>query len=171
MYVVILIVILIIIIYNISYTSTIDHYSADPSILKLENIYQRRLNEMNNIDTVLERPIVPGDKYINNLQLMPLYVNDHAVNNTSTTVPYSKPIAISDNLMKLIKPRMMKRTKLIYNNNEIFYYDKIFQEQPTNINFAINPKKYVLENPVTYPSYLVLKNNDYFMEIQEKIPL
>ena len=146
----------------------ISTFSADPKLQILQKIHDRREKEMDNVDHVLTRDIKLGNSDIEKLQLLPMHTT------CGNFVP-GQEVAIQNNIppehLLLIKKRQKEDTSFIINQTGIFYWDKIYQTDPVNINFAINGIKYVTENVNMYPSYEILKNNSQLMEKEQRIPL
>lgn len=55
--------------------------------------------------------------------------------------------------IKEYQPYMYDEAEIINYYDNPFYRDWRYPERPIDIRFAINPKKYVEENPHIYPSY------------------
>ena len=151
--------------------NNVTYFSADPPIPVLKKLYHQRLLEIENVDAVLDRPIVQGDHNIENLKLLPEetdYQQPDLQNINQEAIPQNPP---NIREMKLIKARMLAGTTLVYINNNIFYWDKQYSTELTPVEFAYNPKKYVTENPTLFPSYEIYKNNHHFMPKEQRIPV
>jgi hypothetical protein len=134
-------------------------------------VYSRQYKELDDVDHVLTRPLVPGKKDIN--ELIAYNAQVRTVNNgimpseASSSLVLASPAApaipaaavdpilpVDKDTRALIEARQpaFLREALIINGK--YYYDRQYPQRPVSIDFARDPEKYVREHPDEYPSYV-----------------
>lgn len=150
---------------NIYYNNNIkDTFVADPPVLVLHDLYKQRNSEINDINKVLERPIIKGDLYIEKLQPIDLNYDDYSryvytAKMDETKVEYLNLTEADNNL---INKRKMNNTDVEFRDGGLYYWDKYYPKQMILVDFALNPAKYIKEHGNSYPSYLI---NDITKEL------
>ena len=135
----------------------VEPYAADMPVLKLRNLYLKRINEMKDPDNVLKREIIE-DKENN---IIKPYINKNS--NTFQKIievdnfNVDKQLYIQKLLEKIKNNCVLKNKELFKRDDGFYYYDHRFPEQLIPIEFALNPKLFIEKNPKVYPSFVLLK--------------
>ena len=142
-------------------------------IASIKSPYIHQYNELDDVDHVLTRPIMPGEKVTNDLVafntslpqasgIMPSEASSSLV-----TVPASArlepgpgpspgPIEpLSQDIKALVEARQPPFLKEALIIDGKYYYDQRYPQRPVPIEFAKDPERYVREHPDEYPSYVI----------------
>lgn len=132
------------------------------TIPQTSNIYSQQFNELDNVNNVLNRPVVPGNEYINNLQ--PHDTKEHA--NLGVLPKESVPDIASNPvpegtkvILESKQPYFLDSALIVNYYGKTHYWDERYPRQPLPIEFAMNPDKFVKEHPSEYPSYVIESRN------------
>ena len=128
------------------------------SEFSIVNKYLKNQNEINNVDTVLNRPVLPGKNIISKVRpYNSIKIKD--VNRFDD----KKLLCLTENhplRKKIIKyqPYMYgKSSKIVDYYGSMFYRDWRYPLKPISLKFLANPIKYIKENPTIYPSYVIIR--------------
>lgn len=137
-----------------------ESFIADMPLLSLNDKYNQRKREMKNINYVLKRPIEKGNITINNLNSN-FNPGNWDIYNKFITLSKEEQLQKQDNtILEKIKNNPRLRNRKIFNiYNEFFYYDELFPKEPISIDYALNPDEFIKNNPFSYPSYIIIKDN------------
>ena len=125
------------------------------------SIYSQQFNELDNVDNVLNRPVVPGNTFINNMQPkddnyenlgeLPKVFDSHV---KREQVSNATKVLVESN-----QPYFLDNSLIVNYYGKPHYWDWRYPRQPVPIEFAENPDKFIDEHPEEYPSYLIKSRN------------
>ena len=135
-----------------------------------EPSYIRQYKELDAINNVLNRPVKPGQKDINNLQASNLQPGiEHELSGgyaqwdegtSAATLADEKVDSTLKVLVEDRQPFFLDGALIIHKDGQKFYWDARYPREPVSLDFAEHPDKYVAEHPTVYPSY-VISSRDY----------
>ena len=150
-------------------------YVADPPLLDIKKESNQRLNEIFNLDNVLLRNVEEGEEDINNVVAfndnIKIENNENNENNFGENYinnfgEYEKPETLENNYKKqqerikllneIQNNNILKNTKIIEKNDNLFYYDHRYPEEFVPVEFALNPDLFIKKYPTRYPSLKLL---------------
>ena len=148
-------------------------FVAAPALPPLSEKYTQRLNEIENTDFVLDRPVTPGKPRINNLDLRFSCPTDNHVEKVVGKIS-KKTLIFKDIEQNKIpnseatntiiddrQPYMFSRGPHVVDYYEgRFYYDWRYPRKPISVKFAADPKGYCKNNLGVYPCNVINSRKD-----------
>ena len=133
-----------------------------------EPYYSRQYRELDDVNNVLNRPVVKGKDYINELQPWNTYSDLDGSTHTQLKLrePWKRYLDFSDiktnpntKTIKVLvedkQPYFLDEALIIDYYGEKFYNDANYPKHPISIDFAKDPVKFCNEHPNEYPSYIL----------------
>lgn len=130
--------------------------------------YARQYRELEDVDNVLNRPLLPGSTVIQKLEgCRPDTHNEQELVEPAKTYfdfaatdrPARKTKDDTRVLVEARQPYFLDDALIIDKDGEKFYWDTRYPKQPISIEFAKDPMKYIQDRPNEYPSYVVASRN------------
>lgn len=132
-----------------------------PQISYKNPMYNRQYRELDNVDNVLNRPMVQGDSVTASLQAYNSAEVWACADITHSEVG-AEARAVSETIKDKIEthqPYFLKEPLIIDHYGEKFYWDARYPKQPISIDFQRDPEKYIRDRPNEYPSYVIASRN------------
>lgn len=138
-----------------------------PIVKKSKPHYLRHYRELDNVNNVLNRPILPADTVTNELQAYNLW-------DGRSQLEYIEPVekelifndygqdVVSNDVKTLVEAKQhyfLDQADIIDYYGKKYYWDWRYPREPLPIEFAENAEKWVKENPNLYPSYVISSRN------------
>lgn len=134
-------------------------FEMEPSLPPMGETYQQKINELNDVDRVLDRPLRPPNKDIYNISLLPSSPDalTHYPASKSNIDDIHRDYKLSPGLYSVLaKYSPYDKPEIVQYYSEYYYRDWRFPEKPISIKFAENPEKFIMDFPKQYPSYVIL---------------
>lgn len=133
-----------------------------------EPYYSRQYRELDDVNNVLNRPVVKGKDNINTLQAWNTEcdLDGKLMEQLKLREPWKRYLDFNDievkpneNSLKVLiedkQPYFLDEALIIDYYGEKFYYDANYPKQPISVDFAKDPAKFCREHPNEYPSYII----------------
>lgn len=129
--------------------------------------YARQYRELDDVNNVLNRPVMPGNKVTQGLVAYNVW---NRGNELELSEPIKKYFDFSDIihrktpeetkvLVENLQPFFLDEAMIIDHYGEKFYWDWRYPKQPISVEFAKDPETYVKQHPNEYPSYVIKSRN------------
>jgi hypothetical protein len=120
------------------------------------SIYSQQFNELDNVNNVLNRPVLPGNKFI--AEMSPNDYDNNIAVLPKESMPDVKREKLSNGTKAIIEakqPYFLDNALIVNYYGKTHYWDWRYPRQPIPIEFATDPDRFVKENPEEYPSYVI----------------
>lgn len=173
------------IVYHISLSQE-EHFTQFISPPPYKDNHKQQKNELQNVLSVLKRPITKGKGNIENITLpysgLPIRSTEsQAVSikappkaflrddlyasfpSGATTDPEMACLPADHPIYEIVKarqPYMFDKPEIIKKDGEMFYHDWRYPQKPINVKFAADPIGYCKKNPGIYPCTVISSRID-----------
>lgn len=127
---------------------------------------QRQICEIKNVNHFLGRDVTPGDDEIRHLHpfspMEPQFPLQPLLEKPLVNCPIAQEKLETDTktLVEVNQPFFLESPFIIQFYGKHHYFDARYPRKPIHVSFLENPEKFVKENPMVYPSY-VIRSRDF----------